>query len=407
MYAGKILEEGSVEQVISNPIHPYTKALFNAVPTINRKKKLYSIPGFAPSLYEVEDIDHFAYRNENALEIDFMKEPPLFEVEPGHKARTWLAHELAPKNIEKISKSEDKPSRHIGREKILEIKNLSKEFYSRFGIVHALRNVDLDVYQGEILAVVGESGSGKSTLAKIITGLECQNEGKIVFEEKQFSSLKGKKWNFDFEQRKKIQMIFQDSHSALNPRLTIKEIISEGLLLTKKYSKEEIDEKIDQVLKQVDLQSDILDRYPSMLSGGQRQRVQIARCLVNEPSILIADEPVSDLDVSIQANIINLFDKLRKVNGLTIILIAHDLSLVQYIADRVAVFYCGRLVEYGFSDDVFDKPLHPYTKVLIDSVPDFNYNEQLKNIKRPPYELIISGEYIEYDNHHLVFEPKK
>ena len=407
MYAGKVLEEGSVAQVISNPIHPYTIALFKAVPTLNRKQKLYSIPGSAPSLFEVEDMDQFAYRNEQPLEIDFMKEPPLFEVEDGHKVRSWLAHEYAPKINKKEESFEQREQKNGSEEKILEIKNLTKQFSSRFGVSTAVNDLSLDVRKGEILCVVGESGSGKTTLARIITGLEAQNKGDIYLEGELFSTVEKNKWKFDYSRRRSIQMIFQDTSSALNPRMTIKEIIEEGLLIEKALTKEEINERVLEVLGKVDLPESILDRYPYMLSGGQRQRVQIARCIITNPSILIADEPVSDLDVSIQANIINLFDKLRIENNLTIILIAHDLSVVQYIADRVAVLYCGRLVEYGSADNIFKNPQHAYTQTLLNSVPDFDYTKELVKVEKPNYSVLVSGTYQEISDGHTVFTSDK
>ena len=404
MYAGKILEEGSVKQVIDNPTHPYTIALFKSVPTLDRNRKLYSIPGNAPDLIEVEDIDQFAYRNDSPLEIDFKKEPPLFEIEEGHKARSWLCHEYAPKLEKKQEEDEPRVFKTPCEEKVLEIRNLSKQYYSRYGDVHALIDLSLEVRKGEMLCVVGESGSGKTTLAKVITGLEAQNSGEILLNGNKLSYIDKKKYKYNHEERTKIQMIYQDSQSALNPKMTIREIIAEGLYISKEHPKEEFDGLISEVLKKVDLPENILNRYPYMLSGGQKQRVQIARCLIANPLVLIADEPVSDLDVSIQANIINLFDKLKNENNLTIILIAHDLSLVQYIADKVAVMYCGRLVEYGTSEDVFKNPVHLYTKTLLNSVPDFDYQKELVKIDRPKYESVVSGTYTDLGNGHIVFK---
>lgn len=369
MYAGKILEYGAITQVFNNPVHPYTKALFKALPSITSNKKLYAIPGSTPSLINVKDMDQFAYRNHEPLEIDFKKEPPLFMVEEGHYARTWLLHEYASQIKETEIPEEDKEPSQFGENIVLEMKNITKSFLTKHGTTEALKNIDLKLYGKEILCVVGASGSGKTTLAKIIMGLVKQDYGEVLSNGETLTKVNDRKYHYDLNKRKEIQMIFQDSSSALNPRMTIYESIAEGLELQKKYSKEEIKNKVRNLIKEVELDETVLDRYPYMISGGQRQRVQIARALAVSPSILIADEPVSDLDVSVQANIIHLFERLKNERDISIIFIAHDLSVVKYIADHVAVFSDGRLIEYGTNEEIFANPTHEYTKALLKAVP--------------------------------------
>ena len=405
MYAGKFLESGSIEQVFNKPVHPYTKALLKAIPSLDKQSRLYSIPGTSVNLIDVEDIDQFAYRNESPLEIDFKKEPPLFEVEKGHFARTWLAHEYAPKVKEVKDKEVDGIERVNNNQVVLEVRNLSKTFYNKYGESKACREINLSLHQGEILAVVGESGSGKTTLAKILTGLLKQDKGEVILEDKVLSGVsKNGKYQYDYSRITDVQMIFQDSSEALNPRMTVGECILEGIELSKKYSKEEAIEKVRELLKEVDLDESILSRYPYMISGGQRQRVQIARALAVSPKVLIADEPVSDLDVSIQANVLHLFDKIRKDKNISIIFISHDLSVVKYIADKVAVFYCGRLLEYGHNIDVFSNPLHSYTKSLLNSVPTINLEQDLSLLEKIPYSVTEDGTYVVKGHEHIVYE---
>ncbi len=407
MYAGKILESGSIEQVYNNPTHPYTKALFKALPSMTGNKKLYAIPGTTPTLIDVKDMDQFAYRNTQPLEIDFKQEPPLFEVEKGHYARTWLLHEYAPKLQDEVLPDKEKEENSFGEKVVLEMKGIERSFYTRHGTTEALKDVNLKLYEKEILCIVGASGSGKTTLARIIVGLTKQDKGEIVLKNKVLSQVNNGKYKYDFSKRKDIQMIFQDSSSALNSRMTIFECIAEGLEIQKKYSKEEIMTKVKELLKEVELDESILDRYPYMLSGGQRQRVQIARALAVSPSILIADEPVSDLDVSIQASVIHLFVRLKKERGISIIFIAHDLSVVKYIADHVGVFCHGRLIEYGTNDAIFTKPTHAYTIELMKAVPQIGVEQDYSNIRKFTPEDVKQGVYVNMGSDHIVFDKEE
>lgn len=227
----------------------------------------------------------------------------------------------------------------------------------------ALDGVSLEVYPGEVLAIVGESGSGKSTLAKVLVGSEVATSGTIEFEGRPLSPHRSP------ADARRIQMVFQDPYSSLNPRLTIGSILTELLRYHEIVPRKEVKAEASRLLALVGLDDDALDAYPSQFSGGQRQRVAIARALAVRPDILIADEPVSALDVSVQATILDLIDDLRQKLGLAVVFIAHNLAVVQHLSQRVAVMYLGRFVEIGTPKELFERPSHPYTRALIASIP--------------------------------------
>ena len=236
-------------------------------------------------------------------------------------------------------------------------------------IIHAVNGVSLDIHKGEILAIAGESGCGKSTLAKAIVQLEPVKSGQILFNRINTLSL-NKKDLKDF--RKHAQMVFQNPYASLNPKMKIIDILKEPLEINTDYSKEKILEIVKEKIKLVGLDENYLDLYPHEFSGGQRQRIAIARALVLNPEFILADEPVSALDVSIQAQVINLLKELKEKYDLTFVLITHDMSVIEYLADRVAIMYLGEIVESGKTSDIFTTPLHPYTKALLSSVPQIN-----------------------------------
>lgn len=258
---------------------------------------------------------------------------------------------------------------------LVEIKNLFVEYVTNKGIlggqniIHAVNGVSLDIHKGEILAIAGESGCGKSTLAKAIVQLEPVKSGQILFNGIDTLSL-NKKDLKDF--RKHAQMVFQNPYASLNPKMKIIDILKEPLEINTDYSKEKILEIVKEKIKLVGLDENYLDLYPHEFSGGQRQRIAIARALVLNPEFILADEPVSALDVSIQAQVINLLKELKEKYDLTFVLITHDMSVIEYLADRVAIMYLGEIVESGKTSDIFTTPLHPYTKALLSSVPQIN-----------------------------------
>lgn len=252
---------------------------------------------------------------------------------------------------------------------LLEIRNLKKHFaVAKNRTLHAVDGINLDIYPNEILGLVGESGCGKSTLGRTLAGLYEKTDGEVVYKGQ---TLPQKYKVNDFVHlSREIQMIFQDPYSSLNPRMTVKEIIAEGPRLAGMWKPAEISEKVKVWLERVGLAADHASRYPHEFSGGQRQRLGIARALAMEPKFVICDEPISALDVSIQAQIINLLAELKNKFGLTLLFIAHDLSMVRYVSNRMAVMYLGSIVELGISDDVFFAPKHPYTQLLIGSNPE-------------------------------------
>jgi oligopeptide/dipeptide ABC transporter ATP-binding protein len=255
-------------------------------------------------------------------------------------------------------------------------------FSRKIGYVKAVQDVSFDIVKGETLGLVGESGCGKSTLARAMILLERPTSGKVVFEGRDIAALSSKEL---FQVRRRIQMIFQDPYSSLNPRMTVGEIVRDPLIVHKMGTGREQNERVALLLSRVGLSADMTDRYPHEFSGGQRQRIGVARALALDPQLLIADEPVSSLDVSVQSQVLNLLTQLQKDLGLTYLFISHDLSVVEYISDRIAVMYLGRIVEMGDTKEIFLNPAHPYTRALMEAVP-------VPDPKRGGRKIVLKGE---------------
>ena len=271
---------------------------------------------------------------------------------------------------------------------LLEIKDLSKVYESKGVNVKALSNVSLTVKKGETIGIVGESGCGKTTLGRcVVRGIDATS-GEVLFHTDEgvidFLKIKGAQMR---RYRKDIQMIFQDPYASLDPRMTVFDIISEPLRYNTKMSNREIEQAVDRITDQVGLNKAYLRRYPHAFSGGQRQRIGIARSLILQPKLVVCDEAVSALDVSIQAQVINMFEELQEKLGVAYLFIAHDLEMVHHISHKIGVMYLGNMVEFGTSDEVYKTPLHPYTKALISAspVPD---PELAKTKKR----ILLEGE---------------
>lgn len=377
MYAGKIVEIGEVKEIFDEPKHPYTIGLLKAMPNLeNPQNELISIPGTPPNLLSPPKGDAFAKRNEDSMKVDFIYQPPMFEVSPTHHVATWLLHGKAKKVAEayyekqrqividnKQMKMKSGES-DIKKEKLIEIKDLKQHFkVGRNNVIKAVDGLSFDIYKGETFGLVGESGCGKSTTGRTLVQLHEPTEGEIKFNGKSI-----KKYP-KYDLNKKIQMIFQDPQSSLNPRWTVGDIIAEGLNIHGMFDKKGRINRVHELLETVGLKKHHLTRYPHEFSGGQRQRIGIARALAVEPEFIIADEPISALDVSIQAQVVNLLEDLQKKNGLTYLFIAHDLSMVKHISDRIGVMYQGRIVEIAESDELYDNPMHDYTKSLLNSAP--------------------------------------
>lgn len=291
---------------------------------------------------------------------------------------------------------------------LLSVRNLDVVFKSGKSKFKAVDNVSFDVYKGETLSIVGESGSGKTTIGRAIVRINPCSNGEIIYDGKRISGKISRKE--DREVVRKIQMIFQDPSASLNERATIEYIISEGLMNFKLFkNKRDRIEKVEKITKDVGLLPEHLTRYPHEFSGGQRQRVGIARSVVMEPEFIIADEPISALDVSIRAQVLNLLKKFQEEKGLTYLFIAHDLSVVRFISDRIVVIYRGKIMEIAESEELFAYPLHPYTKSLISAIPipDPAIEKSKKLVVYEPEKMhdysVEKPELVDLGNGHMVY----
>lgn len=286
------------------------------------------------------------------------------------------------------------------KEKILAISDLDITFKTTAGPVHAIRGINIDLYKGETVAIVGESGSGKSTIGRSIIRLYDPTAGEIRFNGLDIS---GKMSKSDSQTlRTQMQMIFQDPMASLNPRKKVEDIIGEGLDIHHKCkNKEERDEMVKAILAKVGLAPEHATRYPHQFSGGQRQRIGIARALIMNPKLIIADECISALDVSIQAQVVNLMKDIQQETGTAYLFIAHDLSMVKYISDRIGVLHLGHLLETGTTDEIFENPIHPYTKSLLSAIPTPNPIVE-KTRSAESYDYATSGiDYTLGTEHHV------
>ena len=361
MYAGKIVELGTTEDIFYDARHPYTWGLMQALPAYAKgKEMLHAIPGMPPVLIDPPRGDAFACRIKPPSTVcsSFLAEGDQREG----------CEETAERK--KISVVEECQNDAENRETLVAVNHLTKSFSIGKRNVHkAVDDVSFRIYKGEVFGLVGESGSGKSTVAKCVMNLCKPDGGEILYKEIDTCCSK------EFRKNKKIlqcerQIIFQDSTSSLNPRMKVKDILSEPFRIQHITPKRgTLSAEAAFQLKYVGLDNSYLEKYPSELSGGQRQRVAIARAVAMEPELLVADEPIASLDVSIQAQIVNLFRHLQKEHGFSFLFIAHDLSMVRFLCDRVGVMHDGKLVEVGNVEDIFRHPKHPYTKALIESIP--------------------------------------
>lgn len=258
-------------------------------------------------------------------------------------------------------------------EPLIQVQNLSKYFQiSKHEILKAVEDVSFDIYEGETVGLVGESGCGKSTTGRCLVKLYNPTKGKVLYKGKDIFTAKSKEEKMEYCNN--TQMIFQNPYSSLNPRMTVKDIVGEGIKLHEKVSDKELDERIEELLKAVGLNRDHMSRFSHEFSGGQRQRIGIARALSVNPKFIVCDEPISALDVSIQAQVLNMLKKLQQERGLTYLFIAHDLSVVKYISDKVIVMYLGMMMEQSDADELYKNPMHPYTQALLSAIPEADPN---------------------------------
>lgn len=266
----------------------------------------------------------------------------------------------------------------------VEIKNLKKYFSTPSGQLHAVDDISFKIEKGTTMGVVGESGCGKSTLGRTIIHLHEATSGKIFLDGNDVTSVKGKEMR---RLREKMQMVFQDPYSSINPRFTISDTIREPLKLSRRFRGKALEEEVDRLMEKAGIEKRLKNAYPHELDGGRRQRVGIARAIALKPEFIVCDEPVSALDVSIQAQILNLLMDLSEEDGLTLMFVTHDLSVVRHISDHISVMYLGQLVETGATDDLFESPLHPYTKALLSAIPS-------TDIDHPSRRILLKGELV-------------
>ena len=390
MYAGYIIEMAPVRDLYVKTSHPYTLGLLESIPDLEgTEERLVSIKGSPPDLLEKPPGCPFAPRCRFVVDRCREENPPLVPIASDHYSACWMWEEVRNEAIQTgrmkptagttkhVDDSQEQPS-----DILLEIQNLKKHFpiyrgvlRRRVGAVKAVDGISFNVRRGETLGLVGESGCGKSTAGEAILQLLEPTDGQVVFMGQDLTTLKDDQLR---QMRRHMQMIFQDPYASLNPRHTVGNIISVGLHAHNVGRREERHERVAELMEMVGLNPSFASRYPHEFSGGQRQRVGIARALATNPTFIVADEPISALDVSIQAQVVNLLEDLKDELGLTYLLIAHDLSMVRYISDRVAVMYLGRIVEMGDRDEIFRQPLHPYTQALQSAVPIPNPDTEAK-----------------------------
>lgn len=389
MYAGKPVEQAPINEIFYAPRHPYTVGLLGSIPKVNQRehKALVPIEGNPPIVINLPNECPFSARCPVATDACTTAEPPLVQVVAEYQtdAKHYSAcvrsseirsGKIAEKDIFPIPTLTVDKFKDIPRDKrdtVLEVQHLVKTFpllkgalmKRRVGSVYAVNDVSFDLKQGECLAIVGESGCGKSTTLLEIMDLGAHlTDGVIQLSGKNVSALKHSQRR---EMRRDIQMVFQDPMGALDPRLTVKEIIQEPL--TAFGQKEGLRKRVKELMALVGLDPKHIDRFPGAFSGGQRQRIGLARALATNPKVIVLDEPVSALDVSIQAGMINLLDELKNTLSLSYLFVAHDLSVIRHISDRTAVMYLGKFVEVGDTDSIFDDPVHPYTQALLSAIP--------------------------------------
>jgi peptide/nickel transport system ATP-binding protein len=376
MYAGEVVEEGAPEDLLSDPRHPYTWALLHAAPRIDVEvadRRLVTIEGQPPDPLAWPEGCRFRARCPFAV-AKCAEHPALLPVGEGRAARCWITQDGARLQAPARAIVSAPPATASAPAPLLELRNLKKHFllpkeglFAPHRVLHAVDGVDLQVMRGETVGLVGESGCGKSTLARLVVRLHEPTDGKVIFEGHDITHATQKTIR---PLRRRMQMIFQDPYASLNPRMRVGEILAGPLTLHGTVPDDATARsRVTELLGLVGLPATSADRFPHEFSGGQRQRISIARALAVGPDFVVADEPISALDVNIQAQIINLMVELQEELGLTYLFIAHDLAVVRHVCDRIVVLYLGKVMEVAPAAELFARPLHPYTRTLISAAP--------------------------------------
>jgi peptide/nickel transport system ATP-binding protein len=386
MYAGRLVEETETTTLFSRMHHPYTRALLASIPRLSQDaaKRLPSIPGVPPDLTSPPAGCRFAPRCSSADDKCRAEEPPLTGVSLGHGFACWHPVD-GPLSMESIqdgvaagitASGRAAGSSEVGKARapLLELRNVVKEFpvtagailQRRGGKVHAVSDVSFTIESGQTFGLVGESGCGKTTIGKVIVALEKPTAGKVLLGGLEVSAMHSGEMR---KYRRDLQLMFQDPYSSLDPRMRVGAIIREPLAIQRIGSRQQQEKRIQELLDEVGLPRNAVERYPHEFSGGQRQRIGLARALTMNPRLIVADEPVSALDVSVRAQVLNLMKRLQADHGLTYVVISHDLAVVKYMAERIAVMYLGKLVELGSGEDIYQRAAHPYTADLLAAIP--------------------------------------
>jgi peptide/nickel transport system ATP-binding protein len=397
MYAGRLVETTDTGTLFDHMHHPYTQALLASIPRLSQDntQRLLNIPGLPPDLAQPPAGCRFAPRCSRATDKCRADEPPLTGETAAHRFACWhpvdgpLKLKAGQENGQPRQDSHATPGLVVTDrapatgadnapiltgEALLEVRDLVKEFpvtagailQRKIGSVHAVSDVSFTVNAGETFGLVGESGCGKTTIGRVVVALERPNSGTVQLAGENISALSGGELR---RKRRDLQLMFQDPYSSLDPRMRVGAIIREPLSIQHIGSSQEQQKRVNELLDEVGLPRSAVERYPHEFSGGQRQRIGLARALTLNPRVIVADEPVSALDVSIRAQVLNLMKRLQADHGLTYIVISHDLAVVKYMADRIGVMYLGKLVEVGSGDDIYQRAAHPYTAGLIATIP--------------------------------------
>jgi peptide/nickel transport system ATP-binding protein len=383
MYAGKISELTDTETLFTRPRHPYTEALFQALPdkAADAGERLYSIPGLPPDLVSPPVGCRFAARCRYVTDKCRAEEPPLAAEVAGHDFRCFYPVGPSERSehgrLASYHQAETEaplPGPGIG-DTLLDVRDAVKNFpvtrgavlQRRVGWLSAVADVSFAIRRGETFGLVGESGCGKTTMGRLVVGLEKLTGGAIFFDGKDLGKSSAREYR---RERKNIQLMFQDSYASLDPRMRAGTLLREPLVIQGiGGNRRDQQKRVTDMLEKVGLPASAADRYPHEFSGGQRQRLGFARALMLNPQLIVADEPVSALDVSIQAQVLNMMKELQHDLGLTYLFISHDLGVVRYLSDKIGVMYLGKLVEVGPAEEVYLRPAHPYTRGLLDSAP--------------------------------------
>jgi peptide/nickel transport system ATP-binding protein len=368
LYAGRVVEEGPVETVLHDPRHPYTVGLLRCIPRGGVRKdhgRLDTIPGFLPNLGETPPGCVFADRCALAEAICSMQEPPLEQVGGHHSSRCFF-HEKAHELPREMAANLELPAVDRAQAPLVQFEELGKVFRQHGHPIHALTGVSAAIWPGETLGLVGESGSGKTTLARSLLGIVEPTTGAVELDGRPLAPRLGKRSHHEI---RALQIVFQNPDSALNRRHSVRRILLRALKKLANLTGKPADTRLQELMQSVRLAERYVSARPGQLSGGLKQRVAIARAFAGEPELVVCDEPTSALDVSVQAAILNLLVELQAQRRTAYLFISHDLGVVRYLSDRIAVMYLGRLMELGPAAVVFDGPHHPYTEALLSAVP--------------------------------------